>query len=57
MSDFIKCPEGHIYKKELEKCPYCNGKRIEEDLEDLPEKPVVDKDILKHIADCYMVVD
>ena len=36
MGDFIKCPKGHIYDKELGECPYCSGKKIEDDLEDLP---------------------
>jgi len=54
MSDFTKCPQGHVYDSELEECPYCNGKKIDEFLEDLPEKPV-DKDVLKYIADCYLV--
>ena len=55
MSDFKKCPKGHTYDSEKEKeCPYCNGKKIEDDLEDLPDTPV-DKDILKHISDCYLV--
>jgi len=33
---FKKCPEGHVYDSELEECPYCNGKKIDDDLENLP---------------------
>jgi len=55
MSDFNKCPKGHIYSSQLKECPYCNGRTIEIDLENLPEKKDIDKDILKNIADCYLI--
>jgi len=55
MSDFIKCPQGHLYDSKSKECPYCNGAELDEDLENLPENPTVDKDILKNIANCYLV--
>jgi len=56
MDEFKKCPNGHVYDSGLKECPYCSGKKIEDDLENLPEKPEVDRDVLKDIADCYLVV-
>jgi len=53
MSDFITCPQGHTYDSELEECPYCGGKTIDNALEDLPEVKNVDKSILANLADCY----
>jgi len=38
MSDFIKCPKGHVYDSGLDECPYCNGKELDNDLNDLPKK-------------------
>jgi len=40
MNDFIKCPKGHIYQSRLSECPYCSGKELDEDLENLPEKDI-----------------
>jgi len=37
MDEFKRCPNGHIRKPELEECPYCNGRTIEDDLEELPD--------------------
>jgi len=55
MSVFKKCEKGHVYDSKLTECPYCNGREIEDDLKELLEKPDVDKDILKDIADCYLM--
>jgi len=55
MNSFKKCPNGHIYNPELAECPYCNGSKIDDDLDDLPDKTPVNKDILKNMADCYMM--
>ena len=55
MGDFIKCAEGHIYDEELDECPFCNGKKIDDILKEIPEKPSIDKKILKDIADCYLI--
>jgi len=53
---FKKCDKGHVYESVLVECPYCNGKKIETDLEDLPEKPGVDPNIGDDIADCYFQI-
>jgi len=53
--EFKKCSKGHPYDSELEECPYCNGKELDDDLENLPDKPAVNKDILKNIASCYLI--
>ena len=51
MSDFIKCPEGHVYDSEsLKECPYCNGTIIEDDLDNLPPSDV---DLPPAEAMCY----
>jgi len=50
MSEFKKCPEGHVYDSGQNECPYCNGRKIEDDLEDLPETKVGLPD---NIAMCY----
>jgi len=50
MSDFIKCSKGHVYDSKKEKeCPYCSGKKIEDDLENLPS----DDGYLPESAMCY----
>ena len=54
MSEFKKCPQGHVYDSETDECPYCNGKKIDDALENLPVKPNINKDILQDMADCYM---
>ncbi|MCL2211496.1 MAG: hypothetical protein FWB95_06210 [Treponema sp.] len=54
MSEFKKCSQGHVYESGLEECPYCNGKNVDDELEKLPKKPEINKDILKDMADCYM---
>jgi len=49
---FKKCPNGHIYSSDLDECPYCNDRQIEEDLEKLlanTDKP------LPEIAMCYIL--
>ena len=55
MASYKKCPEGHIYNPELTECPYCDGLDIDDDLKKLPDKPAGIKDILKDMADCYMM--
>ena len=35
MIEFKKCPRGHVYDSELNECPYCNGRTIDDDLENL----------------------
>ncbi|MCL2176095.1 MAG: hypothetical protein FWB73_08635 [Treponema sp.] len=41
MSDFKKCPKGHVYDSEKEKeCPYCNNKTIDDDLEKIDPKEI-----------------
>ena len=54
-NDFAKCPKGHVYDTELGECPYCNGKKTDDVLKEMPEKPSVKKNILKDIADCYLI--
>jgi len=39
--DLKKCTKGHYYNSNSEKCPYCNGRTIEQELEDLPQRPFV----------------
>ena len=53
---FKKCDKEHIYESGLGECPYCNGKKIETDLENLPEKPDADPNIGDDIADCYFQI-
>jgi len=55
MAGFKKCPKGHVYNPESPECPYCNGLEIDDELENLPDKPSVKKDILKDMADCYLI--
>jgi len=50
MSDFIKCPKGHVYDSESEECPYCNGRKIDDDLDKLPPDDV---DVPDATAMCY----
>jgi len=50
MSDFVKCSKGHVFDSELEKCPYCNGKKIEDELNKLPADDV---DVPADTAMCY----
>ena len=40
MNEFKKCSGWHIYNSNLKECPYCNGKKLEDDLENLPPKEV-----------------
>jgi len=56
MDEFKKCPKGHVYNCELDECPYCGGKKIEDDLINIPGKPDIDIKILDDIADCYMQI-
>jgi len=55
MGSYKKCSKGHIYNQELPECPYCGGLKIDDELENLPDKPDVKKQILKDMADCYMI--
>jgi len=55
MSEFKKCPQGHVYESNLDECPYCSGAEIDDALGNLPGKPEINKDILKDMADCYMI--
>ena len=57
MDKFIKCEknQAHVYDSKLKECPYCNGKTIEIDLENLPETEPGRKKIDLPIADCYMI--
>jgi hypothetical protein len=48
---YKKCPKGHIHNSETDECPYCNGKKIEDALEDLPDKQEIDH--YPDIAMCY----
>jgi len=34
---FTKCDKGHVYDLAQNECPYCNGKKIEDDFDELPE--------------------
>ena len=56
MDEFKKCLHGHPYDSKLEECPFCNGVNIDDELGKLPEKNV-DKDALKYMADCYLMVN
>jgi hypothetical protein len=47
---FTKCNNGHIYNSELEECPYCNGRKIDDDLDDLGEEEKID---FPETAMCY----
>jgi len=40
MNKFIKCSKGYVYESKLNECPYCNGKELDEDLENLPRKEI-----------------
>jgi len=40
MNEFIKCPEGHVFSSEFKECPYCSGKELDDDLENLPSKKI-----------------
>ena len=51
-----QCPQGHFYNSELDECPYCNGLKIDDDLEKLlsktDEKRKFPDDIM---AMCYIL--
>ena len=48
--EFVQCKKGHFYNSNLEECPYCKGKKIEDDLENLPPKKC---DFPEDQAMCY----
>ena len=47
---FAKCPKGHVYNSELGKCPYCNGGKIDDELEKLPPDEI---NLPPETAMCY----
>jgi len=54
MDKFKKCPKGHVHDSELEECPFCNGKEIDDELKKLPKKPPGRLKDIKDLAMCYL---
>ena len=52
--EFKKCLKGHIFEAELEDCPYCGGKKIEEELAKLVIRNPALKKKLEDMAMCYI---
>ena len=52
---FTKCKKGHIYESNLEECPYCSGKRIEEAIIKLVDKNPGLAEKLRGLATCYLI--
>ena len=50
MDEFKKCTIGHVYESELDDCPYCNGKKLDEALKKLKRKKNID---MPESAMCY----
>jgi len=57
MSDFIKCEKGHVYNKKLKECPFCNGKTLEEALQEIAQKEGGKniRESLDLVAMCYEI--
>ncbi|MCL2180099.1 MAG: hypothetical protein FWB83_03140 [Treponema sp.] len=50
MKIFKKCPVGHVYSMKSKECPYCKGRKLDDELEKLPENEVKE---LPPVALCY----
>jgi hypothetical protein len=49
---YKKCPNGHFYKSDLEECPYCDKKTLEDAIAKIIRKP---REKLEDLAMCYLM--
>ena len=51
--DFTKCGSGHIYTTELDECPYCGGKTLDQALKEKSASGLKRRKQLLDSAMCY----